>query len=265
MFFVIVGWFMHFYIWLVYKTSKIVIDGDIDSIKNYLKDGGSVVLFTWHCKILIAPIIIRETFKHKMSVLASGSDGGKIAATIANTFGIKPIKSFNTRKKTENFEWKLTFDDWIKNKKIGKVYCREHHKELKDEYEKQKREHDVFLKNKKRDMDIKNGKSIVAIRRIMEALNENNIFLLAADAPKGPAFRFNTKILPLAKKSKTKIVASTILYKKKKVFNTWDKFELPFLFNSIKIEFLKMHEVDGDIQLLEKQLEKEINNKILQQ
>jgi lysophospholipid acyltransferase (LPLAT)-like uncharacterized protein len=116
-------------------------------------------------------------------------------------------------------------------------------------------------KNKKSD---RNYKAISSIRNIMRTLNNGNIIILAADGPKGPAFIMNTKIVDLVQKTNTGIVCTAISYKRKKKFETWDKFELPYPFNTIIYEFCELVTLNEKEQakIVELKLQKKLNDSI---
>ncbi|MDR3290387.1 MAG: hypothetical protein LBT02_03850, partial [Rickettsiales bacterium] len=197
----IVVWFIHFYIWLVCKTSKITIKGNTDKIKKYLKTGKGLVLFTWHGRILLAPMVVQQIFKdHKISVLSSARSEGQIAGKLSNTFGINNIIGYN-----------------VKNKNL---------KNFKN------------LSNKRREeFHERYGKNITSMREIMKRLKEGDLFLLAADAPKGPAYKFNSSLGEIVKKMDCGMSFGVPSCKRKKIFKSWDKFEFPYPFNEIVFEF----------------------------
>lgn len=94
----ILAWVVHFLVWFIYKTSRIKNVGNYEELSEYNKNGKSIFVFTWHGRMIISPIGLNEFFKDgiqngkKLSVLASGHRDGKIASTIASTFGIEPIE-----------------------------------------------------------------------------------------------------------------------------------------------------------------------------
>ena len=88
----------YLYIYMVYKTSKIIIKGHYNDIINYINSGNGIILFTWHGRLLITPIVLKKLFKEKIKnstnivVLSSAHRDGKIASSIAQMFGIKIIE-----------------------------------------------------------------------------------------------------------------------------------------------------------------------------
>lgn len=114
--------------------------------------------------------------------------------------------------------------------------------------------------NKKKDKT-KSNNSITSIRHIMKSLLKGNICVLAADAPRGPKYKMNTKVSEIVKKTKTAIAYASISYKHKKQFNTWDAFQVPYPFNTITIEYGKLIQPteDDDCEKINQELEKNLN------
>lgn len=212
----IIAWIGHFYVLFVYKTSKLILRGDYNSILKYLKTGKGLAMFTWHGRIMLPVLQLREMIRDELkkgktiSVLSSMHRDGKIASKILSTFGLKIIEG-------------STIDP-----KKG---------------------------------DSKNKKAITSLRAIMKTLNEGNICIFAADAPRGPAFIMNSKITEIVKKTNTAIIGAVMSYKHKKQFNTWDHFQLAYPFNRLMIEYGKlvvMKDVDN-YKEINQSLEDEIN------
>ncbi len=109
---------------------------------------------------------------------------------------------------------------------------------------------------------LKNKKSLSSIRNTMRALKDGGICVLAADGPRGPAFKMNTKITDVVKKTKTAIVCVSISYKRKKQFKTWDYFQLAFPFNKIIIDYGEIIEINNnqDTKKINLFLEEKLNN-----
>lgn len=213
----VVSWLSHFYIFLVYKTSKIIIKGDYDRILDYVKAGKGIVLFTWHGRSLISPAELNRLFAkelksgRKMAVLSSIHRDGKIAANIMSTFDIGVIEGSTI------------------NPKKGSA---------------------------------KNKKSLTSLRTTMKALTDGTICVLAPDGPRGPAFKMNTKITDIVKKTHTAIVCVSVSYKRKKQFKTWDYFQLAWPFNTIIIDYGKLIEPSDsdDIEKINLDLETRLND-----
>lgn len=110
----------------------------------------------------------------------------------------------------------------------------------------------------------KNKKSLSSIRNIMRSLENGKICVLAADGPRGPVFKMNTKIAELVRKTDTAIACVAISYKRKKQFNTWDFFQLAWPFNKIIVNYGNLIKIEKDenIEKINIQLENEINELI---
>ena len=188
----IIAYIFHFYIYFVYKTSKIIIKGPLNEVQDYIKLNKGIVLFTWHGRMLIAGIGLNSVFRKeidngiKIAVLSSFHRDGKIASHIMKTFNIGVIEGSSI------------------NPKKGST---------------------------------KNKKSLTAIRQILKTLHDGSMVILAADGPRGPAHKMNTKITDLVQKADTSIVSVSISAKYKKELKTWDKFQIFFPFNKIIVEF----------------------------
>jgi len=107
----------------------------------------------------------------------------------------------------------------------------------------------------------KNKRSFSSIKGIIKVLKENEICVLAGDAPRGPVFHLNSKIVELAYLTHTPTVVASISYKRKKIFNTWDKFEFPFPFNRIILEHSEAFYSDNntDFEEMKLSLENKLN------
>ncbi|GMO57012.1 MAG: lysophospholipid acyltransferase family protein [Rickettsiales bacterium] len=192
----------HLYIRFVYATSKIIIRGDFAEISEYLSNKIGVVLFSWHGTILLAPMIVPHTFskyKNKISVLSSANADGKIAGNLSRTFKIKDIEGYNVKSKQ-------IFDKRVSSFRINDF----HHK---------------F------------GKNIVTMKNILKVLKNGEMFMLAADAPKGPAYHFNTSIIDVVRKTNSKLAFGLISSKRKITLKSWDNFEIHLPFNKILVEY----------------------------
>ena len=102
----IITYISYLYIKLVYKTSKIIIKGDIEKIEKIIeKNQKGITFFTWHGRILISPIEIKRLFKNKKQnkyVLASTHKDGQLIGKIISEFGINIINGSSINKKKTN-------------------------------------------------------------------------------------------------------------------------------------------------------------------
>lgn len=62
----IIIYISYLYIKIVYKTSKVIIKGDLKNFEKIIElNEKGIAFFTWHGRILISPIEIKRLFKKK--------------------------------------------------------------------------------------------------------------------------------------------------------------------------------------------------------
>jgi lysophospholipid acyltransferase (LPLAT)-like uncharacterized protein len=93
--------------------------------------------------------------------------------------------------------------------------------------------------NRKRKNCVEKSGAIKSIMVIIRELKNNSLIFLAPDGPRGPIHKMNSEIVNIAKKHETTIFSVAISYSLKKQFNSWDRFQLPFPFGKIIVEFLE--------------------------
>ncbi len=100
-----------------------------------------------------------------------------------------------------------------------------------------------------------------ALSTMVKKLNEGSIVLITPDGPRGPRRELKDGIILVAQKTNSPIVGMSFIAEKVKVFNSWDKFELPLPFSKIKIVFSKPYIVDSkDLAIHKKRIEKLLNS-----
>ena len=102
-----------------------------------------------------------------------------------------------------------------------------------------------------------------ALRILKEFRNGNSSIFIALDGPRGPKFKINSNIVGLAQKTESTIFPVVVSYSRKKEFNSWDKFQLPFPFSKIMYDFLEPIELKKDMDT--EQIENEIETKMNEQ
>ena len=102
-----------------------------------------------------------------------------------------------------------------------------------------------------------------ALRILKELKNGNSSIFIALDGPRGPKFKINSNIVGLAQKTESTIFPVVVSYSRKKEFNSWDKFQLPFPFSKIIYDFLEPIELKKDMDT--EQIENEIETKMNEQ
>lgn len=73
------------------------------------------------------------------------------------------------------------------------------------------------------------------MREMVEALKNNFSLAITPDGPRGPREEMKIGGLIAAVRAQKPVVLCGIVYEKKKIFNSWDKFELPKFFSKVKI------------------------------
>lgn len=84
-----------------------------------------------------------------------------------------------------------------------------------------------------------NRKRISSLREILRSLKRGLNFLVTPDGPRGPARKVGGAIINIASTTNLPIIPASCSYLRKKVFNSWDNFMLPFPFNRIILTFGK--------------------------
>ena len=99
-----------------------------------------------------------------------------------------------------------------------------------------------------------------AIRILKELRGNNASIFMTLDGPKGPRCQINSNIVGLAQKTESTVFPVVISYSKKKEFKSWDKFQLPFPFSRVIMDFLEPIKLEKGLDT--KQIEKEIEEKM---
>jgi len=73
------------------------------------------------------------------------------------------------------------------------------------------------------------------MREMVEVLQNGYPLAITPDGPRGPREEMKIGGLIAAVRAQIPIVLCGIVYEKKKIFNSWDKFELPKFFSKVKI------------------------------
>lgn len=110
-----------------------------------------------------------------------------------------------------------------------------------------------------------NRRRLSSLKEIISFIKKGYNFLITPDGPRGPAREINGAIINIASNSELPIIPATCAAKKGKIFNSWDKFMLPYPFNKIEIIFDKPiyvpHNIETGIkEKYSKILENSLNN-----
>ena len=103
-----------------------------------------------------------------------------------------------------------------------------------------------------------------ALRKILKTVKDNEAVAIVPDGPRGPIYKINGAIAKIASKTKTPIIPLSYNCKRKKTFNSWDKFILPLPFNKISFFFgdpinVKHNASENDIKNVESMLKKSLD------
>ena len=83
----------------------------------------------------------------------------------------------------------------------------------------------------------KSNNSLSAARKVIKALKNGDSIGIAPDGPRGPRHESSEGIIQIAKMSGKKIIPVAMGFKNKWTLNTWDKFIVPRIFNTINIQW----------------------------
>jgi lysophospholipid acyltransferase (LPLAT)-like uncharacterized protein len=76
-------------------------------------------------------------------------------------------------------------------------------------------------------------RSVSSVREMLAELKEGTDIAITPDGPKGPRYRMKQGIVELARLSRRPIVPVTYSASKTKLFNSWDRFLLPYPFSRV--------------------------------
>ena len=76
-----------------------------------------------------------------------------------------------------------------------------------------------------------------ALAEMMRILKQGGIVALTPDGPRGPVFEVQTGVVQLAQKMECPVIPLAMATKRKKIFSSWDRFEIPYPFNRISVVY----------------------------
>ena len=76
-----------------------------------------------------------------------------------------------------------------------------------------------------------NRKGFAAFKQMLKASREGSDIALVPDGPRGPRYRVQIGVIELAKLTGRPVVPMTFSASRRKTFNTWDRFLLPYPFS----------------------------------
>lgn len=87
----------------------------------------------------------------------------------------------------------------------------------------------------------------VALEIMIDYAKNNRSIALTPDGPKGPIHKMKAGAVVTAKKSGLPLILIGIGFKRKKILNSWDKFEVPLFFTDAKIVFSNPIFIEKDL------------------
>jgi lysophospholipid acyltransferase (LPLAT)-like uncharacterized protein len=87
----------------------------------------------------------------------------------------------------------------------------------------------------------------VALGIMVDYAKNNESVVITPDGPRGPINRMKAGAVITAKKSKAPLILVGIGYNKKRVLKSWDKFEIPKFFSTVKAVYSDPVYVDSDL------------------
>ena len=90
-----VSLFLEFFLFIIFKSNKIIINGEENLLTAY-KNDSPVVLCSWHCRFLYA-IYFMKHFKHEITAISSTHEDSEIMAHILRRSKFKLIRGSSTR------------------------------------------------------------------------------------------------------------------------------------------------------------------------
>ncbi|GBD87803.1 hypothetical protein BMS3Abin03_01737 [bacterium BMS3Abin03] len=87
----------------------------------------------------------------------------------------------------------------------------------------------------------------VALGIMVDLAKNNYSIAITPDGPGGPPHKFKAGAVVTAKKSGIPLVLAGIGFKKKKLLNSWDKFQVPYFFSKVKVVYSNPFFVDKNL------------------
>jgi lysophospholipid acyltransferase (LPLAT)-like uncharacterized protein len=103
--------------------------------------------------------------------------------------------------------------------------------------------------------------AVSSVREILAELRQGTVIAITPDGPKGPRYHVKQGIIEMARITQSPIVPVTYSASKKKVFDSWDRFVLPYPFSKVLFVWgdpvYVARDVDGDaIEAVRQAMEK---------
>ena len=76
-----------------------------------------------------------------------------------------------------------------------------------------------------------------ALDLMVDYAKKKKSIAITPDGPKGPRHKFKAGAVITAKKAEIPLVLAGVGFKRKKILNNWDKFEIPYFFTSVQVVY----------------------------
>jgi len=86
-----------------------------------------------------------------------------------------------------------------------------------------------------------------SLLRLIKKLQAGKNIAITPDGPRGPRHQAQSGIVYLAQKSNSVIIPGGVAFSKEKVFNSWDRFQLPLPFSKVVLNFGDSIEVEENL------------------
>jgi lysophospholipid acyltransferase (LPLAT)-like uncharacterized protein len=86
-----------------------------------------------------------------------------------------------------------------------------------------------------------------ALKIMVEHAEDNYSIAITPDGPRGPAYKIKPGAVITSKKSKVPLVLAGVGFSNKKKFDSWDQFEVPYIFSKAKIIYSDPINIDEDL------------------
>jgi lysophospholipid acyltransferase (LPLAT)-like uncharacterized protein len=86
-----------------------------------------------------------------------------------------------------------------------------------------------------------------ALNIMLDYAKNNFSVAITPDGPRGPRHSLKAGAVVTAKKSGLPIILAGVGYKKKKILNNWDEFEIPYFFSKAKVVYSGPIYVNADL------------------
>jgi len=87
----------------------------------------------------------------------------------------------------------------------------------------------------------------VALEIMVDYAKNKFSVAITPDGPRGPAHKFKAGAIVAAKKSNVPLILAGVGYRKKKILDNWDRFEVPYFFSKVNVVYSEPIYVDVNL------------------